>query len=55
MLFSRLFEILLFILGLLYVLNQWFDSFINLYETIKNHEEEEEEKKIPESVKHLYN
>ena len=55
MLFSKLGEILLFIVGILYVGDLYFDSLINLIEVTKNKEEEEEnEKKIPESMKHLY-
>ena len=55
MLFSRLGEILLFIVGILYIGDLYLDSFINLMEVSKNKEEEEEEsKKTIEAIKHLY-
>ena len=55
MLFSKLGEMLLFIVGILYVGDLYFDSCINLIEVTKNKEEEEEEsKKTIEAIKHLY-
>ena len=54
MLFSTFGEIGLFIIGLLYVLDCYVDSFINLAEITKNNENNEELKKLPESLKHIY-
>ena len=54
MLFSLVGEIGLIVIGTLYVLDCWVDSLINLMETVSKNNEEEEAKKIPECVKHLY-
>ena len=54
MLFSLVGEIGLIVIGLLYVGDCFLDSFINLMETVSKNNEEEEAKKIPESIKHLY-
>ena len=62
MLFSVTGEIGLIVIGLLYVANKWFDSFIDILELIKNNDNasassaelEEKEKEIPESLKHIY-
>ena len=51
MLFSLFGEIGLVVIGLLYVGNCWFDSFINLMEQVKNNDDEV---KLSESVKHMY-
>ncbi len=51
MIFSLFGEIALTIIGLLYVGNCWFDSFINLMGQMKNNEEEV---KMSESIKHMY-
>ena len=50
MLFSIVGEIGLIVVGVLYVLDCWFDSCIDLIETTKEGKEPE----IPESVKHMY-
>ena len=54
MLFSLFGEISLSIIGLLYIVDCFVDSFINLAQIEKEKEEEEQEKKIPESMKHMY-
>ena len=54
MLFSVTGEIGMIVIGLLYVANKWFDSFIDILELIKNNDNEEKEKEIPESLKHIY-
>ena len=54
MLFSVTGEIGLIVIGLLYVANKWFDSFIDILELIKNNDNDEKEKEIPESLKHIY-
>ena len=54
MLFSLFGEISFSIIALLYVVDCFVDSFINLAQIEKEKEEEEEEKKIPESMKHMY-
>ena len=51
MLFSLFGEIALSIIGLLYVGNCWFDSFVNLMETIKNNEDEV---KMSDEAKRMY-
>ena len=51
MLFSLFGEIGLVVIGLLYVCNCWFDSFIEVMAQIKNNDDET---KLPESVKHIY-
>ena len=51
MLFSIFGEISLTIIGLLYVFDCWFDSFISFEEFNKNKEEEEEDKKIAEEAR----
>ena len=51
MLFTQTGEIGLFVIGLLWVMNKWFNSFIDLVELMKN---DDEEKEIPESLKHIY-
>ena len=51
MLFSLFGEIALTVIGLLYVSNLWFDSFINLTDVMKT---QEDEAKISDSVKHMY-
>ena len=51
MLFSLFGEIGLAIIGLLYVGNCWFDSFINLMVQMKNNEEEV---KLSDAAKRMY-
>ena len=51
MLFSLFGEISLAVIGLLYVLNYWFDSCISFEEMMKN---KEEEVKMSESTKRMY-
>ena len=50
MLFSIIGEIGLITIGFLYVMDLWFDSYIDLIQATK----EEKPAEIPESVKHLY-
>ena len=52
MLFSIIGEIGLIIVAGLYVMDCWFDSFINLIEATK--EKEEKQTELPESIKHMY-
>ena len=54
MLFSLFGEVGLTVIGLLYVLNLWFDSCIELEASIKNKEEEEEKNKMTEAAKRMY-
>lgn len=55
MLFSQTGEIGLILIGLIWAINKWFDSFIDLMDLIKNNNElDDENKEIPESVKHMY-
>ena len=54
MILSLVGEIGLIVVGTLYVLDCWFDSFINLMSIIKDNDEEQKQKEIPESVKHIY-
>ena len=55
MLFSIVGEIGLIVIGLAYVLDCWFDSFINMIEvTSKNSDEKDKEKELPDSIKHMY-
>ena len=54
MLFSLVGEIGLIVVGTLYVLDCYLDSLINLIDTMNKNNDEEEDKKIPEFVKHLY-
>ena len=51
MLFSLFGEISLTVIGLLYVANMWFDSFITLAAQSKNNEEEV---KMTDAVKRMY-
>ena len=53
MLFSLFGEIALTVIGLLYVADMWFDSFISLAEQSKNNEEEKEQK-MTDAVKRMY-
>ena len=53
MLFSLFGEIALTVIGLLYVLDCWFDSCISFEETMKNNEEEKEVK-MTDAVKRMY-
>ena len=50
MLFSLTGEIGLIVIGLLYVANKWFDSFIDIIETMKNCEPTP----MSESIKNMY-
>ena len=54
MLFSVIGEIGLIVIGSLYVLDCWFDSFINMMTILKDSEDEQKQKEIPESAKHMY-
>ena len=52
MLFSLTGEIGLVVIGLLWVANKWFDSFIDTMTLLKD--SNDEKKDLPESIKHLY-
>ena len=52
MLFSLFGEIGLFAIGILYVLDMWYDSYINY---IINVDKNNDDNELPESVKHMYN
>ena len=52
MLFSLFGEISLTIIGLLYVGNCWFDSFINMMAQLEGKNNDDD--KVPESVKRMY-
>jgi len=52
MLFSLFGEIALTVIGLLYVLDCWFDSFISLAETSKNNDDEDI--KMSDAAKRMY-
>ena len=58
MLFSFTFEIGLLILGLLYIGDMYFESFISLIQTTKDMEKDDkdkqDEKQLIELTKHLY-
>lgn len=54
MLFSSIGEIGLIVIGLLWVTNKWFDSFIDLLEIVKNNNEDQKDKELPEGLKHMY-
>ena len=53
MLFSTIGEIGLIVIGLAYVLDCWFDSLINMIE-ITNKNNDEKDKELPDSIKHMY-
>ena len=52
MLFSLFGEIGLFTIGILYVLDMWYDSYVNY---IINVDKNNDDNELPESVKHMYN
>ena len=55
MILSLFGEISLFVVGLLYVLDCWFDSYIDLMELMKNNDDEKIEKnEISESARRMY-
>lgn len=58
MIFDKFFETGLIVIGLLWISDQFLDSFIHLYDiqlAIEMKEKEEkEEKEIPESAKNMY-
>ena len=58
MLFSKLFELGLFIIGLLYVGDMYFDSCIELIRVTKEIDEDEKDKErdeeLKEMTKHMY-
>ena len=54
MLFSLTGEIGLIIIGALYVFDCWFNSFIDLLEITNNSNDEQKQKDLPDSLKHLY-
>ena len=52
MLFSYFGEFGLVLVGLLYVLDKWFDSYIDMMELTKNKDDEKEP--MPEAAKRMY-
>ena len=55
MLFSVPAEICICICGLLYVMDKWFDSYINLMELMQNNDTDDEDKRpMSETVKRMY-
>ena len=50
MLFSLFGEVGIVVIGLLWVGNKWFNSFLDIVEVLKNNEQKE----IPDAIKHLY-
>ena len=53
MIFSNLFELGLFILGLLYVGNMYFDSCVHLMEVMNDINDDEKDKQHDEELKQL--
>ena len=53
MLFSLFGEISLTIIGLLYVTNKWFNSFIDMMDLMKNNEEHDKQE-MSETIKRMY-
>ena len=53
MLFSLFGEISLTIIGLLYVTNKWFNSFIDMMDLMKNNENDEKQE-MSETIKRMY-
>ena len=53
MLFSLFGEISLTIIGLLYVTNKWFSSFIDMMDLMKNNENDEKQE-MSETAKRMY-
>ena len=54
MLFSLYGEISLSVIGLLYVLNKWFSTFVDMMELMKNEDDEQNEKKMTETARRMY-
>ena len=54
MLFSLFGEISLAVCGLLYVLDCWFNSFIDMMEFMKNNIDEDEKQEMSETIKRMY-
>ena len=54
MLFSLFGEIGLCVCGLLYVLDCWFDSYIDLMELMKNDDKDNEKIEMSETAKRMY-
>ncbi len=59
MLFSTFGEVGVVVIGLMWVLNKWFDSFIDAVELLKNMSEvdssdEQKHKDLPDSIKQMY-
>ena len=54
MLFSTMFKVGLLVIGLLYVIDLYFDSVIHLIEISHDIEIEERSNTIPDSIKHIY-
>ena len=54
MLFSIFGEISLTIIGLLYVTNKWFNSFIDMMDLMKNNDDEHDKQEMSETIKRMY-
>ena len=54
MLFSLTGEIGLLVIGFLWIGNKWFDSFIDLLNIMKDVNDEQKQKELPDSIKHIY-
>ena len=55
MLFSLVGEIGFVVVGMLWVMDKWFDSFIDLMELMKNKDDEDKEnEKMTEAAKRMY-
>ena len=54
MLFSLFGEIAFAIIGGLYVLDCWFDSFIDLLELMKDNDKDDDDKPMSDTAKRMY-
>ena len=54
MLFSLFGEIGLCVCGLLYVLDKWFDSFVDMMELMKNDDDKDDKQEMSETAKRMY-
>ncbi len=54
MIFSLFGEISLAVIGLLYVMDCWFDSFINMVELMKNNDNNDDKQEMSDTAKRMY-
>ena len=54
MLFSLFGEISLSVIGLLYVMDCWFNSFIDMMSLMKNNDDDDEKQEMSETAKRMY-